>query len=365
MRQEKMPKEFIRLLYNLSGSTLYGHVSFYRKQQEGKGKPACSDSSTLIQHRGSEPFVIGKYLPEHADGTGSELLVYGSVDFFLREIQRLVNEFIKTNKDWWVSTKDTADEQCKQLEDFRYESHVMDFIILVSTHARNLFHMLNDDAFNKKTISKLNYDNEPDGNVRLGELFDILIHNRYYYFDGARIRDIFSEKFKKGSTLSGRFMGYGIDLTDFVNGIVDVLNAIKVNHLTRLLRAKFNKLSSKSSPQDIVFLVQNFQSFSELMKKKIPASGGQYDFMMQLMFGGVKATEHTIWFQSPNINIHRDLSKKEVEIRVKYSTKNKSAKMETKEVSVGYINFFNKVDSSFGEDNILSGSQNRISFTTN
>ena len=365
MRQKKTPKELIRLLYNLSGSTLYGHVSFFQWQQEEKEKTACSDSSTLIQNRGSKPFVIGKYLPECPDGTGSELRVYGSVDFLLREIQRLVNEFIKTNKDWWISTKDTTDEQSKQFENFRYDSHVMDFIILVSTHARNLFHMLNDDAFNKKTIPKLNYENELNGNVRLGELFDILIHNRYYYFDGAHIRDIFSEKFNKGSPLSGQFMGYGINLAHFVNGIVDVVNAIKVNHLTRLLRAKFNKLSSKSSPQDIVFLVQNFQSFSELMKKKISTGGGRYDFMMQLMFGDVNNSEHTIWFQSPTIHIHQDLSKKEVEIRVKYSTKSESTNMETKEVSVGYMKFFDKVNNSFGEDKILSGSQNRISFTTN
>ena len=37
-----------------------------------------------------------------------------------------------------------------------------------------------------KPIPRLDYCNSPDGEMKLRELFDTLIHNRYYFFDGSR-----------------------------------------------------------------------------------------------------------------------------------------------------------------------------------
>ena len=80
----------MRLLYTKRDSRLYGHIAFYRRDHQDKTK--------MVQHRQSSPFVIGESAP------GSErVVVFGSVDFLLREIRRIVEDFRALNKQWWFS----------------------------------------------------------------------------------------------------------------------------------------------------------------------------------------------------------------------------------------------------------------------
>ena len=102
-------------------------------------------------------------------------------------------------------------------------------------------------------MPKLNHDNEPDGDIRLRELFDTLIHNRYYYFDGARIRDVFTADPPARRSLANRFMGYGFDLNAFGRTIWEIVHEIRLKDLTQLIRQRIKQLSMNSRPQDIVF----------------------------------------------------------------------------------------------------------------
>ena len=344
MKKKKTLKEAMVLLYKQMGSRLYGYIAFYKQEhpnQHTASKP----------YRASKPFVIGRYAP------GSDrLVVFGSVEFLVREIRRLIDEFLENNKDWWFSRKKSADPNNVEIVDFEYDRHVMDFVILLSTHARNLFHLVK--RVNDKVIPRLNYNNEPDGEVKLSELFDILIHNRYYYFDGGQVRDVFSERFSKNSRLSGEFMGYGFDLEDFIKGVVEVINDIRMKDLTQLLRWKFRVINPDSIAQNVVFLVQNLHSFYGLMETKISTS--EYGLMTRLIFENAKldGKDSQLVMTSPSITINTDLTKKEFEIRVRYGSDAKGQvlgknNLKSHSVNIDYRAFFDQVNSAFGGDRLL------------
>ena len=366
-KQAPPPEEHMVLLYKKVDRLLYGYIAFYKKEQAGQ-------ETASKPYRESSPFVIGRYSTK-SDG---KLEVLGSVVFLLGEIRRSINGFVVANNAWNAErsrlTKELEVADC----DLRYDQKAMDFVILVSTHARNLFDLM--PRFNDKSIPRLDYHGSADGEVTLRELFDILIHNRYYYFDGTRIRDLFSGEFKKKkSALSGRFMGYGFNILDFVQGISDVIEDVKVKDLTQLLWGRFTDFSADSKPQDIVLLAQNVQVFSNLLKAKIPTTG--YQFMMSLMFdefagsvgeagavtmgdGTLVQTQQVI-FESPSVRIARQLNRKELEIRVRCAVGVKGQPLSREDlkdhsVTVGFEEFFRKVNQAFGDDRVLIGTSRRF-----
>ena len=330
----------MRLLYNAEHKPLlYGHVAFYKQTQPNQivfDKPI----------RSSRPFVIGRFKTGSAD-----LVVFGSVHFLTKEIQRLIDESFERNESWWSSRQDTNGNQSEL--DYQYYAHVMDFVILVSTYSRNLFHILNSEEITGKTIPMLNYEKEAVGDVKLNELFDILIHNRYYYFDGRIIRDIFSDKQKKKSQISNKFMGFGIELQDYVQGIVDTLRNVRMKHLISILRGRFKQLNSNTKIQDVIFLIQNVHSFSDLMKTLIPSEN--YTLIEHLIFGD--RLKEDIVYKSPTISIHPDLHLKSFIVRVRFSTKSDydrdNERLTKHEVTVGYESLFETVHKLFGDERLV------------
>lgn len=365
--QASPPEEHMRLLYKKVDRRLYGHIAFYRRvgpDQEFESKP----------FRASSPFVIGRY-PVNGDG---RLEVFGSVVFVLQEIRRSINRFVDDNNAWNAERSRLAGENDTENLDLAYSQKTMDFVILVSTHARNLFDLIS--RFNDRSIPRRDYEGRSDGEVTLRELFDTLIHNRYYYFDGARVRDLFSGRFKKKrSALSGRFMGYGFDIVDFVKGISEVIEDVTVKDLTQLLRWKFKEFTTDSEPQDVVWLIQNVHAFSDLLRTKVPTKG--YEFMSRLMFddlaksvvgaGSVTTPNRTtvhkrrVIFETPTIGIGPNLNKKEFQIRVRCALGRPdedlgSGDLEDRTVGVGFEAFFDKVNEAFGSDPVLTGPSRRF-----
>ena len=355
------------LLYQKLDQRLFGYIAFYRKER--------SDQNTAEKpYRESKPFVIGRY---SRDGDGS-LEVLGSLVFLLQEIRRIIGGFVKDNRAWQAqrSRLTGADEIAEA--DSVYDRQAMDFVVLVSAHARNLFDLM--PRFNDRSIPRLDYADSPDGKVTLRELFDTLIHHRYYYFDGARVRDLFSDDFKKKrSALSGRFMGYSFDISDFVKGLSEVIEEVTVKDLTQLLWRKFKEFTADSKPQDVVSLVQNVHAFSGLLKAKIPTTA--YKFMTRLMFDdlddpfegaasvtlqdGTTIETRKIVFESPNIGIARDLYNKEFEIRVRRAVGAQDQSLGRRDlrdhsVRIGFEDFFRRVNEAFGNDRVLSGMPQRF-----
>ena len=340
-KQKHSLKEHMRLLYNdKHPPVLYGHVAFYKQQHP--------EQKTFTEsYKSSKPFVIGKRVPGP-----DRFVVYGSVHSLVLEIRRLIDEFTAMNKEWWFSRQKVVDDSSLGEVDFLYDSHVMDFVVLVSTHARNLFHLVNNKDITEKTIPMLDYEKKQDGEVYLKELFDTLIHNRYYYFDGGIIRDVLSEKFKSESQLASKFMGYGIDLQDYVQGISDAIDEVRMRHLTTILRGRMKHLSPDSKRQYVIFLVQNIHSFSDLMKTRIPT--GNYRLIENLMFGN---HIEDIVYTSPNITINSNLNLKAFDIQVRSAKRSEydgdKGKLKSKSVTVGYESLFTKVNELFGEERLI------------
>ncbi|MYH49868.1 MAG: hypothetical protein F4151_10180 [Gammaproteobacteria bacterium] len=357
----------MRLLYKKVDRRLYGHVAFYKRgqlDQESESKP----------YRTSSPFVIGRY---SANGDG-RLEVFGSVVFLLREIRRSIKRFVDDNNAWHARRRRLTREADIGRVDLKYDQKAMDFVILISTHARNLCDLI--ARFNGRSIPRLNYEGSRDGIVTLRELFDTLIHNRYYYFDGGCVRDLFSDHFKKKrSALSGRFMGYGFDIFDFVKGVSELIEEVTVKDLTQLLRWKFKRFTADSRPQDVVWLIQNVHAFSEFLQTKIQEEG--YQFMMTLMFdelagslervgspttpNGTTVETQQVLFESPSIGIASNLDKKEFEIRVRCAVGVQDQKIGREDlkgisVGVGFETLFDEVNRAFGDDHLITRRSQRL-----
>ena len=360
MSNQTPPDDRMVLLYKKVDSRLYGYVAFYRKEYPNQkiiSKP----------YRESSPFVIGQYL---ADQDG-KLEVFGSVVFLLEKIHHTIMGFADENNAWNEERSRLTNLTEITESDRRYNQKTMDFVLLVSTLTRNLFDLI--ERFNDRSIPRLDYHGLPSGQVTLRELFDTLIHHRYYYFDGKYVRDLFSDDFKKKkSALAGLFMGYGFDMLDFVKGISEVIEEVRVKDLTQLLWGKFTNFTANSKPQDVISLIQNVHAFSSFLQAKIPSK--DYKFMMSLMFddlteslkgaGAVTIKDTTtqtqqIIFRSPHIGIAPNLNKKEFVINVEraigiqgQAPRPENLKYHT--VTIGFKEFFRKVNEALGNNPVLT-----------
>lgn len=371
-------KEIISLIYNLRKPYLYGCIRFFKSSTNQK--PA-----TL--QRQSAPFVISQSVGE------DEVVVYGGVYELIREIRRLIDDLLNCQKRFnstlrrsGVNTDEKPDSSGKTIlvsipdgdkEDrlfFEYIREVTNILFLISSRTRNLFEIF--PGFDRQCIDKLDYEGNKVGSISLKELFNHFVHNRYLFVDGEYVVDIFSDKFSPKSSISETFMGYKIKWRDYIDAIRRVTNDVRMKDLTQLLRGRLGKLSSSESHKDIVFLVQNLESFSQLLVRKIPDKG--YEFMSNLLFNersnqeaankianigmGKQVVEETVTFTAPHIKIYEELGERKFTIQVKcgftlrhnnkYLLKNEVLKDHS--VDVGYKEFLDCVNDAFGDDSLLT-----------
>lgn len=77
-------------------------------------------------------------------------------------------------------------------------------------------------------------------------------------------------------------MGYRFNWAEFVNGVHDAIYEIKMNDLIGWLRRRLESLSLESHHSVIVALVQNLESFSQLLGPEI--SGNRYNTVLDVIF---------------------------------------------------------------------------------
>ena len=373
-RNAQSQREVMSLIYTQSGPILYGCIRFFG---------STKGDSRLTLHRQSSPFVISQSIGNN------DVVVYGSLYDLGRELRRLCDDldsqhknFRKTLHEAGVATSQASsasgkkvivsvpDSEVANSLYFEYIREVTNILILLSTQTRNLFDIL--PRFNKTTISKFDYDGNKSGTMQLREAFDHLVHNRYLFVDGEHIVDIFSDRFTSKSSISKSFMGYKISWREYVSAIRDVTSQVSVTDVTNILRGRLKRLSSKSPHNDIVFLVQNLESFSKILAKKIPDK--KYTSMLDLLFSnkgtdyisnlgkGKKVVEETVTFTAPHVKILDELSEKKFNIRVrckvemrhdgKYLVQEKD--LTEHSIDVGYVELFDRVNACFGQDTLMS-----------
>lgn len=372
-KNRRHSRDVISLIYTRSGSRLYGCIRFFRPEP---------NQQHVEPFRQSAPFVISQSIGQ------KETVVYGSVRELIGEIRRLLNDVSECNEKFkstlrlgGVSTDETRDSSGRIIVTipegekgdklfYEYVREVTNILLLLSTQTRNLFQLY--PRLNNRRISRYDYEENKVGDIPLKELFDYFVHNRYLFVDGEYVVDLFSDKFPPKSSISQTFMGYKIRWREYIDAIRSVIDDVKMRDLTGLLRGRLKKLSSGSSHKDIVFLIQNLTSFSNLLAMKIPDD--RYTSMLSLMFDERanqdlpdireknESIEQFVTFRAPHIQIHEMLSEKKFTIRVncKFTSLDnqkhpvKAEELDDHSIDVGYENFFDLVNSVFGDDPLVS-----------
>ena len=171
-------------------------------------------------------------------------------------------------------------------------------------------------------------------------------------------------------------MGFKFKWIDYLEAIEKAALEIKMKHLTGLLRGRLKRLSLKSPYDEIIFLVQNLESFSKLLGKKVPDD--RYRRILHLMFdaetqemlksikprlGGDSEVKCRVLFVAPTFKVHEKLSEKMFKVSVncrwevraasdsRLLHKDKEFKTVTSEVK--YERAFDLVNQAFAEDSLV------------
>ena len=374
-RKGKSPQtEILRILYKLSApGLLYGHIAFFR-DTPGTTKP----------HKASAPFII-------VENHGTEnAIVLGSVNAQIKDIQRLIKgvwrQVRDLNKTFAPHVTDNPVQEkrfvARRIPDGewatqaynKYKQKVSDLLILIAAQARNLLQVF---PRLDRSIPLSDYNGRNADNIKLTDLFSQLVHNRYFFMDGEYVRDLFSDRPRPTAPISKTFMGYSFSWVDYIDTVEAAVGEIKVNDLTGLLRKGLGGLSHRTPHADIVFLIQNLYSFSnlfattnpgELLGKSLHAIFDTHlkeRFAEKLQGLADVTVKETVVFHSLWITIHPDLSQKKFDVRVDCRSiltrddgqvVHEDAEFQPLATAVPYEELLDHIDRTFGH-NLLTGLQ--------
>lgn len=367
-------KDILVLVYTQRHSSLFGQIAFFKHRAGSHTKPF---------HQ-SAPFVI-------SDSIGpNETIVYGSLNHLVHEVQRLLkdmNDHVRGLDAALGCTvqkpgvpgkravlKQVPDGEAERRTYSEYSRRIANTLILISSQTRNLFQIL--PRLNKHSVSLFDRNGKATGSIRLTDLFDQFVHNRYLFLDGEYVWDLFSDKPPRRAPISQTFMGYRINWIEYVDEIESAIRGIKLKDLTGLLRGRLKGLSLKSPHKDIVFLVQNLESFSGLFATKVPDA--RFSSMLDLLVPEVtKAYLHenvpnlkegeemhvaSFWGARAHVKIHEELHKKDfkLQVRCRCVLRDSEGRLVHEEpesiwrtIEIGYEQFLAHVNSVFGDDPLL------------
>ena len=347
--------ERIRVLYKLVsaeyGSSMYAHIACLVKEHP-------DDEWRIV--RSSAPFVIARQY-------GNLKVVPGSVYQLIRNFR---HEFENLRQSINRATMSLEKLPREALPDafYEYEHAIKNGLVLLSCLARNLFHMFPRLTENFR-VPVFNYEEEQlDETMRTKDLLDMLVHSRYMNLHNEFISDLFSERPPKGSPVIEKFMGYKFEFNQFMNSIYSAIQSITLKDLITQLRSKISTLNISMPHHEMVFLILNIHSFSDLLGAKIPTK--KYNFMMDLLFGETEADsagpangstiQRTVFFKQPTVTIADDLSEKLLKIRVdsyvgdNHVPVNPSNNLRSREIDIDYEEFLTAANDSFGSESLLS-----------
>ena len=373
MATGRRKKEIMGLFYKREEPYLYGLIQFFHSSES---------QGAVCPHRQSAPFVISQAI-------GKEEFVYGGIFELIQEIRRLTADIDSRHdrlqsviRSSGVDTRETADGAQKVVRVtisegetgdrlfFEYTRDIKNILLLLSCQTRNLYEII--PRLNNESVSLLDYEGKVVENVRVKELFDNFVHNRYLFVDGEYVTDLFSTKFAKKSPVSNMFMGYKIKWRDYVAAIQRSIEDVKIRDLTGLLKGQLRKLSPTSAHKDIVFLIQNLESLSRVLRTKIPT--GKYGSMLNFLFDGAVNEKVArmdgrkgpmtvrVTFQAPHVKIHEELTQKKFKIQVRCKLSfggretgvSNAEHLEDFSRDVGYAEFFQLINDAFGSDALVT-----------
>ena len=345
-----------------------------------KVRPGSSGS--IPAYKTSAPFVVSETL-----GT-DEVVVHGSVSYLVQDIQRSIAEIdarvnelsaamshvpqtgaIQGRRGRVVPVPESLAERCRY---FEFRRGLAGALILLSTQARNL-----SDLFPRldRRIPLYDSGGNRTGDIKLSNLFVHFVHNQYLFIDGEHVSDLFPAHPRPGAPISRAFMGYRFNWVEYVEAIKLAIQEVRLKDVTGLLRGRLKHLSLESSYGDIVFLVQNLESFSRLSGSRV--ADERSESMMRLLFDDeVKARidalklepkdgdelQLSIAFRMRGIKIHERLSERKfkVFVRCKWTVQDSNGQLLHEDPDfgtlikeVGYEQLLDHVAHAFGDDPLV------------
>lgn len=240
----------VQIVYQYCKPYMYGAVHFVDGEVESQ--------------RWERPFVISK------KGENGCEVAYGTVKRILDKIQSQIDRVIRFRSETQARLEEAGitpggdgsllpnAEVSDQIMDEQDEL-IEDVLLAVSVNIRILSEIF-PDRLQQSTVKVYDYDDACVGDIRLSEIANLLVHNRYIVVKGHHVVDLISdEKFLIGRPQ----MGLKIDFIQYIEEVGKVINGITIRDLASKLRSLIKSLSASSNIKDIIFVAQNLYALGE------------------------------------------------------------------------------------------------------
>ena len=342
------------------GTDLYGNIQCF----EGK----LRDDEPANPFRISAPFVVARW-------HGYRQVVPGSVCGTLSNIRALIRELAQSTArmDARLEQLPRGPEKAALYDE--YEREIANCLILVSCLLRNVF-----DIFPESTahyfVPIFDYEGKQVEEIKMRVLLNLLVHNRHMSLSNEFITNLFSDRLPAGTAIAEKFMGCKFKMNDFLGVVQDAVHAVTVKDLAERLRSNTEALTAHTPHHEMVFLIQNISSLSDLLHALIPTRG---HFLMNLLFPGISLPAEvtaaaegrlvtvTHRFRIPSVRLGNrvDADNKKIVVSGKgefhYTVNEREVHSESADCKkeIDYREFFDCVVAAAGDDSLLATSDRR------
>ena len=294
-------------------------------------------------------------------------MIPGSVCESLKNLSRQLEQ-LKASVGECVARIEGATADQRGEEYYEYDRHLTNSLVLISCLARNIFHTF-PRLSEQYSVQMFDYGGKATDEVRVKELLDLFVHNRYMNLQNEYITDLVSAKLPDGTLIAEGFMGHKFKVENFLSQVVEAIESVTIKDLTTRLRGGVKSLNLDTPYQEIVFLVQNITSFSDLLEATIPS--GSYDFMLNILFPAAEIPasvlaaakrgeiQYRVRFRNPHVAVGNRVDEKKVKISVEadvdYSVEGRVVHRESgkRDKELDYGDFFGQVVQAVGEERLL------------
>ena len=302
----------IQLVYQYQKPFLYGSI--------------CKIEYDNQELEWTDPFVISKRISDDKE------TVYGTVSLILNKIQRQVNKLRRFNaeaqerlraagiapvsrKDGILSGSKIADEIINETEELMEE-----ILLIVSVNIRILSEIFPKGRFDNNKIPIYNHKGDEVDIIKLTQIPNLLVHNRYILINSPYVVDLFSdEKFMT----EPHAMGFKFNFQEYLTETKKLVNSVTVQDLAEQLQTTISCLSTQSDVKDIIFVTQNLHAFGEAivdangsLKYILNKMAKQYIKNNPSQGSKTKTRRVRFLFTAPKVYLEPKLDKKQIRIEV-------------------------------------------------
>ena len=232
------------------------------------------------------------------------------------------------------------------------EALVEDVLLTVSVYIRILSEIFPQKLKNSE-VNVYDYEGGCVGRIKLSEIADLLVHNRYIIIKDHYVVDLISdEKFMTNTPQ----IGLKIDFAEYLSEVENIVYGITVKELVTKLWGMTKQMSACSNIKDIVFLTQNLYTLGgSVVGTDVKTDSGPLQTILnRVVHQYLKrifpkdstppdGTEVTVplYFSTPKFSLEPDLNQKLIRITTQVNGNPETLTMD-------YESFFSEVIKGFG-----------------